>query len=283
MFCLNCGKEIPDNSAVCQFCGAVQPQAQQTPPQAPEQAPQQAFEQAPQQAPYSAPQQAPYGAPQQAPYGAPQQTPYGAPQQQSFPSFAPPTPTKKKNKAPMIIGIVVGVIILLAIIGAIAGSSDSSTNEGYAPVEAFGEYDINIESIPKDAVKAADVHVFQQGTPDEGITTLTYYCDGDEIKTWTEEFTMDLEDISLYTQEELDELIQLGEEELAKYEPYSFVETKVEIVDNTYIASCKFNDVTNHISDLKALDLLEQDTFTLYVSYDETRSNLILEGYTEVE
>ena len=258
MFCLNCGKEIPDNSAVCQFCGVAQPQAQQVPPQAPQEAP----------------QQTPYGAPQQAPYGAPQQP---------FPSFAPPTPTKKKNKAPMIIGIVVGAIVLLAIIIGIAGSSgDDSTYDGYAPVETFGEYDIEIETIPEDAVKAADVHILKKETATEGTTTATYYCDGDEIKSWTEEFTLEL-DVDQYTQEELDELIEIGENEFLKYEPYSFVETNVEITDNMYIATCTFKDVSNHISDLEELGLLTESALTLYVSYDITKDNLVAQGYTEVE
>lgn len=90
MFCINCGKQLPDGSAFCQFCGSpVQAVAQQAPQQPVPQyaAPQQAVPQyAPVQQPvpqYAAPQQAvPQYAPQQAvpQYAAPQQAYAPAPQ-----------------------------------------------------------------------------------------------------------------------------------------------------------------------------------------------------------
>ncbi len=276
MFCLNCGKEIPDNSAVCQFCGVAQPQAQQVPPQAPQEAPQQAPYGAPQQAPFNAPQQAPYGAAQQAPYGAPQQPPFGAPQQ-PFPSFAPPTPTK--NKAPMIIGIVVGAIVLLAIIIGIAGSSgDDSTYDGYAPVETFGEYDVDIETIPEDAVEAADIHVLTQTTA-EGLTnTLTYYCDGDIVKSWTQVSSASIVNVDEAT---LESAITDVEE---KFDEYDFIEYSYEIDNDIFTETFVINDASEHIDELVELDLVDQSLFgATEISYSRSKTNLLAQGFTEVE
>ena len=85
MFCSQCGKEIPDQSVSCQWCGAQQNVQQEVPNQA-EGTPPQSNYQAPQQ-PYQAPQQ-PYQAPQQ-PYQA--QQPYQPPQQNyQQPGYTPP-------------------------------------------------------------------------------------------------------------------------------------------------------------------------------------------------
>ena len=272
MFCLNCGKEIPDNSAVCQFCGVAQPQAQQVPPQAPQEAPQ--------QAPYGAPQQTPFNAPQQAPYGAPQQPPYGAPQQ-PFPSFAPPTPTKKKNKAPMIIGIVVGAIVLLAIIIGIAGSSgDDSTYDGYAPVETFGEYDIEIETIPEDAVEAKDFHTLEKQEAN-GVIRFTYYCDGDEIQGWLQEIEID---VSTFTQEEIDKLeADCNSEYQSLYGSIDCVEHSVDIYGDTFVQTYTITNVNDNMDELKSVGLVDGGLVTVYLSYEKTAENWISQGYTEVE
>ena len=265
MFCLNCGKEIPDNSTVCQFCGAVQPQAQQVPPQAPQQAP----------------QQTPYSAPQQAPFNSPQQAPYGAPQQQPFPSFAPPTPTKKKNKTPMIIGIVVGVLIIMGIIGIVAENaiqSSSSVDDGYGYEDDVIYDDFEIESIPDDAVKAADVHVLTQTTA-EGLTnTLTYYCDGDIIESWTQVSSTSIAGIDEAT---IESAVTAVEE---KFDVYDFIEYSYEIDNDTFTETFVINDASEHIDELVELELVDQSLFgATQISYSRSKTNLLAQGYTEVE
>lgn len=107
MFCMNCGKQIPDMSAFCQYCGNAvaafqQPQAQPMPQAAPQaQMPQtvpQAAPQMPQPAPVPqvAPQPAPVysQAPQQVQpqYNAVPQQPVYAPQPQVAPQPVPVAP-----------------------------------------------------------------------------------------------------------------------------------------------------------------------------------------------
>lgn len=267
MFCLQCGKEISDNSTVCQFCGAVQPQSQQAPQPAPQPAPQ--------QAPYGAPQQAPYGAPQQAPYGVPQQAPYGAPQQQ-FPPIVPPTPPKKKSKAPMIIGIVVGIIVLLAIVIGIAGSGDSSSPSTDAPVEDFGDYDFDADL--DDSVKAADVHTVTLTTA-EGLTnTITYYCDGDEVKSWTQVSTASVLGVD-------EALIEQSVAEVeARFAPHDFIDYSYTIEDYIVTETFVINDVSDNIDALIELELVDAGLFgATKISWEQTKANMLAQGYTEVE
>ncbi len=266
MFCLQCGKEISDNSTVCQFCGAVQPQAQQAPVQTPEQAPQ--------QAPYSAPQQTPYGAPQQG--YQPQQTPYQAPYQGQY--NTQPAPQKKKIKTPVIIAIVVAVLIVLAFIGNIAQSVGKKMNSGYAPVETFGDYDIEFESIPDDAVKAADVHVLTQTTA-EGLTnTITYYCDGDEVKSWTQ-----VSSASVLNVDEA-QIEQAVAEVEARFEPYDFIDYSYTVDNEIMTETFVINDATNNIDDLVNLELVDAGLLgATKISWAQTKLNMLSQGFTEVE
>ncbi len=259
MFCSYCGKEIQNNSTTCQFCGAVLPQAQQVPPQAP------------QQAPYQAPQQAPYQAPQQTPYQAPYQGQYNAP-------YTPPTPPKKKSKAPMIIGIIVGIIVVLGIIGAIAGSGDTSSDSGYAPVETFGDYDYNFESIPADAVQAADVHILTQTTA-EGLTnTITYYCDGDDITSWTQVSTANVSGVDSDTIQQAVAGVE------AKFAPYDFIDYSYSVDGDIMTETFVINDVPNNIDDLIELQLVDAGLLgAKRISWAQTKTNLLAQGYTEVE
>ncbi len=249
MFCSYCGKEIPDNSSACQFCGAVLSQAQQVPPQAP--------------------QQAPYGAPQQAPYQAPYQGQYNAP-------YTPPTPPKKKSKAPMIIGIVVGILVVLGIIGFIASSEDG----GYAPVETFADPQFDIESVPADSVTALEPHSFE--ITQNGVTLRhTYYCDGDKIINWTQTATIS---IAGKTQEEIDSLIATCDNDYNNnYASYSFISHGTEIVDDTLVETYKFTGMSDHIQELKDLGLISGNIITLYVSLEQSRTDLISQGFTEVK
>lgn len=270
MFCSFCGKEIPDNSSTCQFCGAALPQAQQqTPYQAPQQAPQQTPQQMPYQAPYGAPQQAPYGAPQQAPYQAPYQGQYNAP-------YTPPTPPKKKSKAPMIIGIIVGVIVVLGIIGAIAGSGDS----GNDPTETLADPNSVFESIPSDAVSALEPHSFE--ITQNGVTLRhTYYCSGDKIINWTQTATIS---IAGKTQDEIDNLIATCDNDYNNtYASYTFISHGTEIVGDTLVETYKFTGISDHIQELKDLGLISGNIITLYVSLEQSRTDLLAQGFTEVE
>lgn len=267
MFCSFCGKEIPDNSSTCQFCGAALPQAQQ---QTPYQAPQQTPQQMPYQAPYGAPQQAPYQAPQQAPYQAPYQGQYNAP-------YTPPTPPKKKSKAPMIIGIIVGVIVVLGIIGAIAGSGDS----GNDPTETLADPNSVFESIPSDAVSALDEYCFEK--EENGIKiSNAYYCNGDRVVNWLQAVSFSVEGQS---QDVIDNTIQQCNDKYeTNYASYEFISHKVEVVDGSLIETYTFSDVSNHIQELKDLGLLSNSsTITLYISLEQSRTELLAQGFTEVE
>lgn len=91
MFCAKCGKQIPDGSAVCPFCGApmAAPQAPQAAPVAP-------------QAPQAAP--------------AAPQTGYAVPP--VAPVYAPVAPKEKKpvNKLPIIIGAIAAAAVLAIVL-----------------------------------------------------------------------------------------------------------------------------------------------------------------------
>jgi len=91
MFCAKCGKQIPDGSAVCPFCGApmAAPQAPQAAPVAP---------QAPQAAPVAP------------------QTGYAVPP--VAPVYAPVAPKEKKpvNKLPIIIGAIAAAAVLAIVL-----------------------------------------------------------------------------------------------------------------------------------------------------------------------
>ena len=91
MFCAKCGKQIPDGSAVCPFCGApmAAPQAPQAAPVAP---------QAPQAAPVAP------------------QTGYAVPP--VAPVYAPVAPQEKKpvNKLPIIIGAIAAAAVLAIVL-----------------------------------------------------------------------------------------------------------------------------------------------------------------------
>ncbi len=268
MFCLQCGKEISDNSTVCQFCGAVQPQAQQAPVQAPEQVPQQAYQPQPQQTPY----QAPYGAPQQAPY----QGQFNAPP-------APPAPQKKKSKTPLIIGIVVALFVLSGIgIAAekLINASDVLEDD-YAIEEDFdANGDFDFEEIPDDAVSAREFHTLEKQEAN-GVVRFTYYCDGDEIQGWLQEIEVD---VSTYTQEEIDQLeADCNAEYQSLYGSYDCIEHSVDIFGDTFVQTYTITDVNDNIEELKAAGLVDGGLVTLYMSYEKTKTNWIAQGYTEVE
>ncbi len=249
MFCLQCGKEIPDNSTVCQFCGAIQPQTQQVPVQTPEQAPQQAYQ--PQQAPYQAPYQGQYN--------------------------AQPAPQKKKIKTPVIIAIVVVVLIVMAFIGNVAEKVGQEMNSGYAPVETFGDYDVDFESVPDDAVTELEVHVLKL-EEENGITTLTYHCDGDIIKSWTQEYTTNVADTD---EEALNQVISQSE---ALFAPYDFIEYSTTRDGDMMTETLIIKNADEHFNELVELQLVGGDlSDNAKVKYSITKEQYIAQGYTEVE
>lgn len=101
MFCINCGKQIPDESAFCQYCGS----AVNAVPQAPQQQVVAPVPATPQYTPAPqpmAPQQATpqYAAP------APQAAPQYAPMPQMAPQAAPQFPGQSITMAPVAIGLI---------------------------------------------------------------------------------------------------------------------------------------------------------------------------------
>ena len=110
MFCPNCGAQLPDNAAYCNYCGNQLQQYQQ---------PQQ-YPQYPQYEQQVQPQQ-----PQQYPQYQ-QQVQYQQPQQ-------------KKSKLPIILGAAGAVVVLLAVILLVSGGKDKENNGGggdlYVPTQ----------------------------------------------------------------------------------------------------------------------------------------------------
>ena len=103
MFCPNCGKELPGDSAFCEFCGAkleASPKPEAQPPVQP-------MRQPVQQMPYQQPvQQPPYQQPMQ-------QMPYQQPAMQgaSYPQYAPYRQPKKKTSILTILLIIVALAL----------------------------------------------------------------------------------------------------------------------------------------------------------------------------
>lgn len=134
MFCAKCGKQIPDGSAVCPFCGApmAAPQAPQAAPVAP-------------QAPQAAP--------------AAPQTGYAVPP--VAPVYAPVAPKEKKpvNKLPIIIGAIAAAAVIAIVLYLILHDGAKSLVKDYIKyqekkAEEAGKYEL--ESSEK-ALKALDI------------------------------------------------------------------------------------------------------------------------------
>lgn len=115
MFCQNCGAQLPDNAAFCNYCGSPMQQPQQ-------QIQYQQYQQPQQQVQYQQYQQ-----PQQyAQYQQPQQ----------YPQYQQPAQPQKKSKLPIIIGAAAAVLVL-GIVLLVSGGKDKKTG---------GEEDINISN-----------------------------------------------------------------------------------------------------------------------------------------
>ncbi len=213
MFCTNCGKQLPDNSRFCIYCGSVVGGA--VPPV--QEAPQAPVQEAPvYEAPvYEAPvQEVPvYQAPVQEPqyqepiFEEPQYQPY---QQPVFNSYNEPpvthTPKKKKKKTGLIIAIVLVVIALVAagVVGyllytekqnqeAYTAAEDLLTARDYEGAleafEALGDYDdaadraAKLEQLQADynaAVALVSEHRF--GEASTAFSKLGDYRDSKEYK-----------------------------------------------------------------------------------------------------
>ena len=134
MFCAKCGKQIPDGSAVCPFCGApmAAPQAPQAAPVAP---------QAPQAAPVAP------------------QTGYAVPP--VAPVYAPVAPKEKKpvNKLPIIIGAIAAAAVLAIVLYLILHDGAKAVVKDYLNYAEKAEKESSefMMTTSKKALKALDL------------------------------------------------------------------------------------------------------------------------------
>ena len=263
MFCSKCGKEINDGSSFCQFCGAAQSQSSPATNQQPAQQ-------------YNAPTS--NTIPNQYQDQPIPQSPYN-----NIP--VAPIPPKKKSKLPLIVVITIAIILIpiifIGVIGSVFGIKDDA--EVNNATEIISEnFDFNDTANLTDAVKEADVHIFEMEQNGAKIQH-TYYCNGDIVKTWVQTVTVNLEGTS---QDEKDAFVdQCNQEWEDKYSQYTFIEHSVEVVNEELIEIYKFNDVSNHVDDLKELGLIQKNgsVVTLFISYKQTRDMLLAQGFTEIQ
>ena len=145
MFCMHCGKEIPDGAAFCSACGkpvapAPVPKPAETTSAAfsVEAVPETAAADAPVQAPEIAPSEIPADVPAETPAEAAVQPPLPADVPGQAAASAPPVPDapapKKKSRLPLILGIAAAVIALIAgTVLLITGLRNRSAGAGPAP------------------------------------------------------------------------------------------------------------------------------------------------------
>ena len=75
-----------------------------------------------------------------------------------------------------------------------------------------------------------------------------------------------------------------GDEFETKYASYDFITHNVEVVDGELVETYTFKNVSDHVKDLQNLGLLTGDNMiTLYVSLEQSRTQLLAQGFTEVE
>ena len=184
---------------------------------------------------------------------------------------------KKKSKLPLIVVITIAIILIpiifIGVIGSVFGIKDDA--EVNNATEIISEnFDFNDTANLTDAVKEADVHIFEMEQNGAKIQH-TYYCNGDIVKTWVQTVTVNLEGTS---QDEKEAFVdQCNQEWEDKYSQYTFIEHSVEVVNEELIEIYKFNDVSNHVDDLKELGLIQKNgsVVTLFISYKQTRDMLL--------
>ena len=171
------------------------------------------------------------------------------------------------------------MIVIFTIIGIIGNSSSSTGDDTY--VEDYSNSDSVFESIPADAVSALEDYCFEM--EQNGVTiSHTYYCDGDKIINWVQTASLSVEGQS---QDSIDGTIQQCNDEFeTKYASYDFITHNVEVVDGELVETYTFKNVSDHVKDLQDLGLLTGDNMiTLYVSLEQSRTQLLAQGFTEVE
>ncbi len=266
MVCPKCNNQIDDIAAFCPACGQpVNAQASAAPVQQPAQAPVQQF------APAGQPVQAAYGQPMQIPYGQPVQAPYG----QGMQPVIPPMPAKKKNKAPMIIGIILAVLVGLGIIGNIV--SNLPVHETVDDIEIADEFaaafeEKGLEYTPTifDGYKSYayaksdvdldnDFHLFEFGVKDDMIVEMKekYYIPLDFIEEQT-------------AITDFDEMKEIFEEDYKGLDSLSFVSVEYAEENGYFVIIINYHslDTADNVELLS--NYIEMDEGSEFISMEKT-------------
>lgn len=278
MFCISCGKEIPENSTFCKYCGATQTAAEPTP----EAEPIRRAEPAPEPT---------------------QQYHYEAPKNNVINDIA-----KKDKKKKNIILIVCIVIVVLAFIGKMAasGGSDSSNDDTSSSDSAVT--DVTVEpsepdSVEKQAEETGDnpdyLKIFRdrnivespaffmtEGTAsfaraeeDGSVDCLQFGYKDDIISDF---YQIKYVDISGMSESEKTEMDQRVQSLVAEYQNLDFVTAEGEMGSVYYKLIFKMEKLDNRDNLQKAIEkeLVEVTNDSAdYLSIVETETSLLGEGY----
>lgn len=268
MFCISCGKEIPENSTFCKYCGATQQAAEPTPEPTPE--PQQQYH-------YEAPKNA-------------------------INDIA-----KKDKKKKNVILIVCIVIVVLAFIGKMAqGSGESKDDTASAPDPIVtdttaepSEPEVSDEPTVDEADNADYIKIFRDrnivNTPpvfmakntasfakvedDGSVDCLQFgYDENDIISDFEQTKYVDISGMSDSERAEMDQNVKA---KLVDFEGLDFVKAEGNISSNYYILYCKISklDDENNLATAKARGLVDTTGSGKYISMAITENNLLGEGY----
>ena len=180
---------------------------------------------------------------------APQQAPFQVPQGAA--EFAPPpAPVKKKSKAGKIIPIVIAAIfVVLGIASTIMNNKEATHTFTYTETDEYYVVD----------------------------TEYTVKCKGDTITEITVISETEFVDIDEeYVAEFYEEYVQ---EQQELYADYDFITFSCEIDGINVIEKIIISDASDHVSELEDLDILEDGGDGDFISYEQTKENLIDDGF----
>lgn len=247
MFCFKCGKEIPDNSTFCQFCGVSQAQAvqQHTVPDS-NQLPGQEAEQVASQSTYNAP--------------------------------VATGLAKKKSKTPLVIIIAVTLILIIALAGTLGQLFSHNGTQAKLP-------DFITEILDFAGLSKESVHIWKISTLYENIEQ-EYYCKGDKVEAFTQVTSVKTNIIPeslihMFTQQSTEEWERIKAE--YPFIEYSFEIVEGEMIETYKINNV--GDHISELEQLKAMypEQFNFPTDSDYVSYEQVEKILKIKGFTEVQ